>query len=105
MGDKHPRTRLLADRRLMVNGRPDGIFSPTANLLVAARAALGLTAAALSEEARLGVNTIRRAEAGGLSVLTPANAERLVATLERLGVIFLPADETGAAGLRVRPKA
>lgn len=104
MGEKHPRTRLLADRCEMVNRHPDGIFSPTANLLVAARAALGLSADALSKEARLGVNTIRRAEAGGLNVLTPANAERLVATLEGLGVVFLAADETGAPGLRVRPK-
>jgi len=83
----------------MVNNRPHGYFLPTIVQLVAARAGLGLSAQALATEAGLGANTVRRAEAGGMQVLTPANAERLVATLEALGVTFLTADASGP-GLR-----
>lgn len=81
--------------------RPDGIFSPTAEQLAAARAAAGLSIQALAELCRLGVNTVRRAEAGGADVVTPANAERLVSVLERLGVTFLEADAAGP-GIRFR---
>lgn len=83
----------------MVNNRPHGYFMPTAVQLVAARAGLGLSAQALASEAGLGANTVRRAEASGVKVLTPANAERLVATLEALGVTFLECDASGP-GLR-----
>lgn len=85
----------------MVNSYPHGHFLPTTAQLLAARAGLGLTAQALATEARLGVNTVRRAEADGLKVLTPANAERLVATLEALGVTFLEPDAQGP-GVRFR---
>ena len=97
--------RVLAEPFLMVNTRPHGYCSPTGRQLMAARAAAGLSANELAAEAKLGVNTIRRAEAGGASVLTAANAERLVATLERLGVTFLDPDETGRPGLRIPPAA
>lgn len=70
---------------------------------MAARASVGMSASELAAAAKLGVNTIRRAEAGGAQVLTPANAERLVATLERLGVTFLGPDQTGRPGLRIPP--
>lgn len=83
----------------MVNNSPHGYFLPTTVQLVAARAGLGLSAQALAAEAGLGANTVRRAEAGGMQVLTPANAQRLVATLEALGVTFLKADASGP-GLR-----
>ncbi|MBJ7484201.1 helix-turn-helix transcriptional regulator [Brevundimonas sp.] len=83
----------------MVNNRPHGNFSPTTVQLLAARAGLGLSVEALAKEAGLGVNTVRRAEAGGMQVLTAANAERLVATLEAMGVTFLHADASGP-GLR-----
>lgn len=79
----------------MVNSRPHGSFSPLVVQLRAGRAGLGLTVEALAAEARLGVNTVRRAERDGLQVLTPANADRLVVTLERLGVMFLDADAAG----------
>lgn len=88
----------------MVNTYPHGIFSPTPALLIAARSGLGLSAHALAVEAKLGANTIRRAEAGGLAVITPANAERLIQTLERLGVTFLAPDDSGAPGLRLAPR-
>lgn len=83
----------------MVNNRPDGYFVPNTIQLLAARAGLGLSAQALATKAGLGANTVRRAEAGGMQVLTPANAERLLATLEALGVTFLQADASGP-GLR-----
>ena len=79
----------------MVNSRPHGYFSPNSAQLLAARAGLGLSAQALAKHAGLGVNTIRRAEAVGLQVLTAANAERLVSTLQGLGVTFLQADAAG----------
>lgn len=87
----------------MVNNRPYGYFMPSSIQLVAARAGLGLSAQALAAEAGLGANTVRRAESGGMQVLTLANAERLVATLEGLGVTFLEADASGP-GLRFATK-
>lgn len=85
----------------MVNMRPDGIISPTPEQLAAARAAAGLSIGALAELTQLGVNTIRRAEAGGAQVLTPVNAQRLVGVLQSLGVTFLAADADGP-GIRIR---
>lgn len=79
----------------MVNTSPHGYFLPTASQLLAARAGLKLSVEGLASAAGLGVNTVRRAEAGGAGVLTPANAERLVMTLEGLGITFLEADEAG----------
>lgn len=85
----------------MVNMSPYGIFSPTAQQLTAARAATGLSIQKLAEVTGLGVNTIRRAEAGGAQVLTPVNAQRLVEVLQGLGVTFLEADANGP-GVRIR---
>ncbi len=85
----------------MVNIRPRGIFLPTAEQLTAGRAATGLSVQALAEQTGLGVNTVRRAEAGGASVLTAVNAERLVAGLQALGISFLEADADGP-GVRIR---
>lgn len=93
--------RQLSTRRFVVNMRPHGIFSPTGAQLAAARAATGLSIQALASETGLGVNTIRRAEAGGASVLTPVNADRLVDSLNRLGVTFLEPDADGP-GIRIR---
>lgn len=81
--------------------RPDGQNTPTAAQVAAARAVTGLSVAALAERSGLGVNTIRRAEASGASVLTAVNAARLVQTFEELGVVFLDADGYGP-GLRIR---
>ena len=76
---------------------------PTSFQLAAARAALGLSVNALAERTRLGVNTIRRAEAAGAQVLTRANAEQWVGTLTALGITFLPDEEGQGPGLRIRP--
>lgn len=81
--------------------RPYGQKSPTSAQLAGARAAVGLSVAALAERSGLGINTIRRAEASGAEVLTAVNAARLVQTFEELGVIFLEADSYGP-GLRIR---
>lgn len=86
----------------MVNNRPHGFFPPTAAQLAAARAGVGLSVQALADLSGLGVNTIRRAEAGGAGVVTRINAERLVQTLEELGVTFLTADANGP-GVRLLP--
>lgn len=88
----------------MVNNYPHGQFLPTAVQLTAARAGLGLSVQALADRTRLGVNTIRRAEADGAQVITPANAGRLVAVLIDLGVTFLEPDADGP-GLRFAPRA
>ncbi|WP_052516736.1 helix-turn-helix domain-containing protein [Brevundimonas abyssalis] len=101
MGDLRPRSNELTQRFSMVNMRPHGIFSPTAQQLTAARAATGLSIQKLAEATGLGVNTIRRAEAGGAQVLTPVNAQRLVEVLQGLGVTFLEADANGP-GVRIR---
>lgn len=79
----------------MVNTRPHGYFLPTAAQLLAARAGLKLSVEGLAAAAGLGVNTVRRAETGGAGVLTPANADRLVMTLEGLGITFLEANDAG----------
>ncbi len=84
----------------MVNNRPHEQFSPTGAQLAAARAATGLSVQALAERTGLGVNTVRRAEAGGAKVLTTVNAERLVAGLQALGITFLTPDADGP-GLRI----
>jgi hypothetical protein len=42
---------------------------------------------------------LKRAEKAGLSVVTPANADRIVATLEGRGIVFLDDDGSGV-GLR-----
>lgn len=86
----------------MVNMRPNSIKSPTAEQYLAARAAVGLSIQALAERTGLGVNTIRRAEAGGGTVLTTVNAERLTTALQELGVTFLDPDANGP-GIRFLP--
>jgi hypothetical protein len=57
---------------------------------------------ALADRTKLGLMTIKRAQAyGGVVSLTAANAERVVAVLEAEGVVFLPADG-GGEGVRFR---
>lgn len=79
----------------MGNIRPHRQFAIVAEQLVAARSACGLSVKALAEFTDLGVNTIRRAEAGGASALTVANALRLTQALESLGITFLEGDDRG----------
>jgi hypothetical protein len=69
--------------------------------LRAARALIGISADALAAITKLGVATIRRAEANSGSVsMTLANAERLVRALESAGVEFIP-ENGGGAGVRL----
>lgn len=68
----------------------------------AARGLLNISVTQLAEKTGLGMNTIRRAEASNASVkLTEANATLLKSTLERLGVVFIDADDLGP-GVRLR---
>ena len=70
--------------------------------LRAARALLRWTAQDLADAARLGVATVRRAEAvDGTPSLTEANAAALRSALEAAGVAFI--DENGGGpGVRLR---
>jgi transcriptional regulator with XRE-family HTH domain len=65
-----------------------------------ARAALGWGVRELAERAGVAANTVSRFEnASGAMVDTLA---RMQAALERGGVIFIPADDTGGPGVRLR---
>ncbi len=71
--------------------------------LRAARALLNLSGEALAEETKIGLRTIGRAEReNGPVRTTAANAERLVAVLEKKGVEFLSGESVGVR-LRVKP--
>lgn len=67
-----------------------------------ARAALGWSVHVLAEKAGVTANTVSRIERGGESL--SATLDNLQTTLERGGVIFLPADQNidGGAGVRLR---
>ena len=68
----------------------------------AARAMLRWSADKLAEEARLGVATIRRADAAdGEPSITTANAHAIRAALEGAGVIFVETNGEGP-GVRLR---
>lgn len=76
---------------------------PTGAQLRAARGLLNLSVLELSERTGLAPNTIKRAEGtNGPSPITRANAKLLIAILTELGVVFVPADETADAGVRLR---
>lgn len=66
----------------------------------AARALLGLSAEELAVQTKLSRGTIQRAELEKAQI-TSANGERIVETLERLGVVFLPSNGDGP-GVRLR---
>lgn len=68
----------------------------------AARAMLRWSADDLATKARLGVATVRRADAAnGVPTITPANAHAIRAALEDAGVEFIPENGSGA-GVRMR---
>lgn len=69
----------------------------------AARALIRWTAGDLAKAARLGVMTIRRAEAvdGEISA-TAANAAAIQSSLEAAGVAFLDAGDDEGPGVRLR---
>lgn len=66
-----------------------------------ARTALGMTLRDLGEATGLAPNTITRIELGRGGIHA-ANLARLRDVLERRGVMFLPADESGEATIRLR---
>src|SRR5665213_2422826 len=83
----------------------DQPFDPrslTGSQLRAARGLVGMSNQTLADRTKLGIMTVKRAQAwGGVVSLTAANAERIVSALEAEGVVFLPA-EGGGEGVRFR---
>ncbi|MFS0711607.1 XRE family transcriptional regulator [Brevundimonas sp. 1P8-tot-C-2] len=75
---------------------------PTGAQLRGARGLLNLSVLDLSERTGLAVNTIKRAEAtNDFAPVNRANANLLVTVLQNLGVVFLPAEDTIGAGVRL----
>ena len=65
-----------------------------------ARGALGWGVRELAKEAAVSVNTVSRFENGfGAMVET---LERIQNALEKAGVVFIPADQSGGPGVRLR---
>ena len=86
----------------MVNNRPTGTISLRGIQIRAARALLRWTANDLARRTKLGIMTIRRAEAvDGLVPITVANAETITRTLENAGIEFL---DGNAPGVRLKPR-
>ncbi len=85
-----------------------GRFGPhdlSGRLLRAARALAGVKAEDLAAHSKLGLATIKRAEASeGPTRLTEANAERLIEALEHFGVEMVWG-EAGAHGVRLKPSS
>jgi ribosome-binding protein aMBF1 (putative translation factor) len=68
----------------------------------AARALVRLSADDLAARSKIGVATIRRAEAyDGATTMTAANAEAIRKALESVGVEFIP-ENGGGAGVRLK---
>lgn len=78
--------------------------SITSDQIRAARALLRWTANDLAQAAKIGVATVRRAEAqdGELS-MTEANRAAVVAALEKAGVVFVEENGEGA-GVRFKKR-
>jgi len=76
----------------------------TGRQLRAARGLLGWTAQDLANASKVGVATIRRAEAGDGPVrMIPANTDALIRTLEAQGVMLI-SENGGGVGARMREK-
>ena len=77
----------------------------TGPLLRAGRALADVSAEHLAQSTKLGLATIKRAEASeGVTRLTSANAERILEVYERLGVIFVQ-DEAVRSGVHLLRKS
>lgn len=74
----------------------------TGGQIRAARALLNISAQELAEATKLSRGTVQRAELESAEV-TFANTERIVEALDKMGVIFIPADTEGP-GVRLRKK-
>ncbi|KQZ31492.1 helix-turn-helix domain-containing protein [Caulobacter sp. Root1472] len=66
-----------------------------------ARAAVGFSVRKLAETSGVADSTILRFETGKGDILT-ANLAKLQSTLEVAGVVFVPADDTVGAGVRLK---
>jgi transcriptional regulator with XRE-family HTH domain len=85
----------------MINTEPTDRRKITGGQIRAARALLRWTAEELAERSRLGVATIRRAEAVDDAVpITVANADTIVRAFEEAGIEFINGD---APGVRLHP--
>jgi transcriptional regulator with XRE-family HTH domain len=87
----------------MVNNKPDGTNKISGPQIRAARALLRWSAEDLAKRTKLGIMTIRRAEAvDGPVPITAANADAIVRTLEAAGVEFI---DGKAPGVRLKRKS
>jgi hypothetical protein len=77
----------------------------TARQLRAACGLLGWTEQDLANASKVGLATIRRAEAGDGPVrMIPANTDALIRTLEAQGVMLIP-ENGGGVGVRLKARA
>jgi transcriptional regulator with XRE-family HTH domain len=84
----------------MINTRSDDRQKITGGQIRAARALLRWTAEELAERSKLGIATIRRAEAvDGPIPITVANADTIVRAFVEVGIEFINGD---APGVRLR---
>ena len=75
---------------------------PTGAQLRAARGLVNMSVLDLAERTGLAPNTIKRAEgSNGPAPVNTANAKLMVATLQSLGVMFIPALEGMGSGVRL----
>jgi transcriptional regulator with XRE-family HTH domain len=65
-----------------------------------ARAALGWGVRELGMEAGISANTVSRFETGGASLVETLT--QMQSALEKAGIVFIPADEHGGPGVRLR---
>ena len=78
------------------------IFS---NQIRAARTLLGWSQNELADAAQLGVATVRRIEGAGAELKGKADTLwKIQSALEKAGVIFLPPDQDGGMGVRLKNK-
>jgi hypothetical protein len=80
---------------------PNEKHSITGAQVRAARALIRWSADDLARESKLGIATVRRAEAEDLVSITAANAEAIKHALERAGIVFVP-ENGGGPGVRLQ---
>jgi transcriptional regulator with XRE-family HTH domain len=68
----------------------------------AARALIGWSQAKLAETAGVSVSTINEFETGAPDQFAEEALDKMRATLEAAGVVFLPKDDGGGIGVRLR---
>jgi hypothetical protein len=73
--------------------------------LRAARSLLSITQSELSSIAGVSIPTLRRVEGTGAGPVSPRVMKTVAATLERLGVVFVEADDQFGAGVRLAATA